>query len=351
MSPTVTRLPGAGRPAGLFSAAGIAAAVATAATGVVDWTVSDDQDRRLGLFHGVLNTAALGLQGMWLAARLAGYRRPAQGLGAASLAVTGAAAYLGGHLVFAKAVMVSRVAGADGPRRFRVTGRPRWEWPTCMPDDVAYRRRRQADLARAGLLSCGTGPDGLPCDRSYCTGRCSPASRARSAATGEDAPRPARMTARYAVAEARSSAGPSQKEIVMAFIIGANLDAWSRALVTLVRQERRPGQLGREYVMCRRSALPDPADLKAGCPDVEPWSARSDSPDSPDDRRRRRSRGSRCPSTAYKHRRRRDSCRHRPAVKTPPSRTARTTDDADRHHAVLEGLAHALSHHDEVMLY
>ncbi|MGH3420361.1 MAG: DUF2231 domain-containing protein, partial [Streptosporangiaceae bacterium] len=105
-------------PAGLFSAAGIVAAVATAATGVVDWTVSDDEDRRLGLFHGVLNTAALGLQGMSLAARLAGYRHTARGLGVASLAVTGAAAYLGGHLVFAKAVMVSRVAGADGPRRW-----------------------------------------------------------------------------------------------------------------------------------------------------------------------------------------------------------------------------------------
>ena len=36
-------------PAGVFTAAGIAAAVATAATGVVDWTVSDDQDRRVGL--------------------------------------------------------------------------------------------------------------------------------------------------------------------------------------------------------------------------------------------------------------------------------------------------------------
>jgi len=105
-------------PAGLFTAAGIVAAVATAATGVVDWTVSDDQDRRVGLFHGVLNTAALGLQGMSLAARLAGHRRTARGLGAAGLAVTGGAAYIGGHLVFAKAVMVSRVAGADGPRRW-----------------------------------------------------------------------------------------------------------------------------------------------------------------------------------------------------------------------------------------
>jgi nitrite reductase/ring-hydroxylating ferredoxin subunit len=52
-------------------------------------------------------------------------------LGAAGLAVTGAAAYLGGHLVFAKAVMVSRVAGADGPRRWvRVIEEPE------LPDDV-----------------------------------------------------------------------------------------------------------------------------------------------------------------------------------------------------------------------
>jgi len=105
-------------PAGLFTAAGIAAATAAAATGIVDWTVSDDQDRRVGLFHGVLNTAALGLQGLSLTARLAGHRGTARGLGAAGLAVTGAAAYLGGHLVFAKAVMVNRVAGADGPRRW-----------------------------------------------------------------------------------------------------------------------------------------------------------------------------------------------------------------------------------------
>src|SRR5215831_14786370 len=70
-------------PAGLFTAAGIAAATATAATGIVDWTVSDDQDRRLGLFHGVLNTAALGLQGLSLTARLTGRRRTAQTLGAA----------------------------------------------------------------------------------------------------------------------------------------------------------------------------------------------------------------------------------------------------------------------------
>src|ERR1700760_3400473 len=124
--------PGGGLdPAGLFTAVGLAAAVATAATGVVDWTVSDDQDRRVGLFHGVLNTAGPRPPGLSLTARLAGHRGTARGLGAAGLTVTGAAAYLGGHLVFAKAVMVSRVAGADGPRRWvRVIEELQ------MPDDV-----------------------------------------------------------------------------------------------------------------------------------------------------------------------------------------------------------------------
>jgi nitrite reductase/ring-hydroxylating ferredoxin subunit/uncharacterized membrane protein len=104
--------------AGLLSAAGILAAGATALTGVTDWTVSDDQDRRIGLLHGLLNTVALGLQGASLGTRMAGHRSTARALGAASLTVTAAAGYLGGHLVFTKGVMVSRVAWATGPRRW-----------------------------------------------------------------------------------------------------------------------------------------------------------------------------------------------------------------------------------------
>jgi len=104
--------------AGMISAAGILAACATALTGLSDWAVSDDQDRRVGLFHGLLNTAALGIQGASLAARMAGHRDTARALGVASLTVTAAAGYLGGHLVFTKGVMVNRVAWAVGPRRW-----------------------------------------------------------------------------------------------------------------------------------------------------------------------------------------------------------------------------------------
>lgn len=105
-------------PAGMLSAASILAAGATAVTGLTDWTVSDDRDRRVGLFHGLLNTAALGLQGASLGTRIAGHRGTARALGAASLTVTAAAGYLGGHLVFTKGVMVSRVAWTTGPRRW-----------------------------------------------------------------------------------------------------------------------------------------------------------------------------------------------------------------------------------------
>ena len=67
-------------PAATLSAAGLAAAVGTVATGVTDWTVSDGEDRRVGLFHGLLNTAGVALQ-----ARVAGRaadRTPPAGPGA-----------------------------------------------------------------------------------------------------------------------------------------------------------------------------------------------------------------------------------------------------------------------------
>jgi len=158
--------------AGLLSAAGIVAAGATALTGISDWTVSDEQDRRVGLFHGLLNTAALGLQGASLGTRMAGHRRTAGALGAASLAVTAAAGYLGGHLVFTKGVMVNRVAWAVGPRRWTRTLQD-----ADLPDDsptAVEAEGRQIMLYRAdgnlyamdnicghagGLLSRGTVAD------------------------------------------------------------------------------------------------------------------------------------------------------------------------------------------------
>jgi nitrite reductase/ring-hydroxylating ferredoxin subunit len=144
--------PGRGMDAaGMLSAAGILAAGATAVTGLTDWTVSDDEDRRVGLAHGLLNTAALGLQCASLGTRLAGHRGPARALGVASLTVTAAAGYLGGHLVFAKGVMVSRVAWSTGPRRW-VRALPEADLPDDSPAAVVAEGRQIMLYRHGGTL-------------------------------------------------------------------------------------------------------------------------------------------------------------------------------------------------------
>ena len=105
-------------PAATLSVAGLLAAAATVATGVTDWSVSDGEDRRVGLFHGLLNVAGVTLQGASLAVRLGGHRSSARALSASSLTVTAASGFIGGHLVQGRAVMVSRVATTTGPGRW-----------------------------------------------------------------------------------------------------------------------------------------------------------------------------------------------------------------------------------------
>jgi nitrite reductase/ring-hydroxylating ferredoxin subunit len=156
-------------PAGTLSAAGLLAALATVATGVTDWSVSDSEDRRVGLFHGLLNLTGVTLQGASLAARLAERRQAARALSAASLAITAAAGYVGGHLVQGRAVMVSRVATNTGPDRWvRAMAEPDLVEDTLTGVDVEGRKvllhRRGQDVRglddvcshAGGLLSRGT---------------------------------------------------------------------------------------------------------------------------------------------------------------------------------------------------
>ena len=87
-----------------------------AATGVVDWSVAEGGDRRLGLVHGLINIGALGLIGVAVACDVWDQALAARLLGGLAVGVMGAGAYLGGHLVFGRGVMVDHTAWTTGPR-------------------------------------------------------------------------------------------------------------------------------------------------------------------------------------------------------------------------------------------
>jgi nitrite reductase/ring-hydroxylating ferredoxin subunit len=111
-------LVGAHKSAGVLSAAGSAAGVGAAATGIADWSDTYGRDRRLGVLHGLLNVGGLALQTLSLGARLHGRKTRAMMLSVAGLSVSSAAAYLGGELVFGRGVMVNRDAWVSGPENW-----------------------------------------------------------------------------------------------------------------------------------------------------------------------------------------------------------------------------------------
>ena len=137
-------LVGAGRSAGVLQAAGSAAAVATAATGIADWTGTHGRERRMGTAHGLLNVAGLGLQLMSLSARLRRRRGRAVLLSAAGFGVSSAAAFLGGELVFGRGTMVNHDAWLAGPAR----------WTPVLPEaELADQAVRKVEVeGRAVLL-------------------------------------------------------------------------------------------------------------------------------------------------------------------------------------------------------
>jgi len=82
---------------------------------------------------------------------MAGHRGTARALGVAGLTVTGAAAYIGGHLVFTKGVMVNRVGWAVGPRRW-VRALPEADVPDDTPVSVEAEGRQVMLYRHGGRL-------------------------------------------------------------------------------------------------------------------------------------------------------------------------------------------------------
>lgn len=99
-------------------ATGLAGAVAAAAAGVTDWSDVDPPARRTGLFHGLLNTAAIGLFTTSLVLRRQGTRKNGRIVSLLGLTLLVCAARLGGQMVYKERAGVDRTAGAQYPREF-----------------------------------------------------------------------------------------------------------------------------------------------------------------------------------------------------------------------------------------
>jgi nitrite reductase/ring-hydroxylating ferredoxin subunit/uncharacterized membrane protein len=90
---------GTGRAAALLTAAGVAAAVPAAATGLADWSALHRHQQRVGLVHAAAQGSATALFAASLLVRAAGRRSSGQALAAGGLLAATAGGYLGGHLV------------------------------------------------------------------------------------------------------------------------------------------------------------------------------------------------------------------------------------------------------------
>src|SRR4051812_35119249 len=83
---------------------GLAGASFAALAGLTDWHVTDGSARRVGMAHGLLNVLSTGLYTASLIARSRRNRTAGRALALAGYVISGAAAYLGGSLVYGKQI-------------------------------------------------------------------------------------------------------------------------------------------------------------------------------------------------------------------------------------------------------
>ncbi|HEX4089423.1 MAG TPA: Rieske (2Fe-2S) protein [Trebonia sp.] len=88
----------AGRASATLIAAGVAAALPAAATGLADWSALHTHQQRVGLVHAIAQAGATLLFAGSLLARLSGRRGNGLALAAGGLATATVGGYLGGHL-------------------------------------------------------------------------------------------------------------------------------------------------------------------------------------------------------------------------------------------------------------
>lgn len=137
---------------------GIAAGVGSAVTGIADWQHTHEEDRRVGLVHGLVNTAATALYVMsWLDRRRGHHIR---GIAASALgyAITVGGAYLGGALVFESGIGIDQSGG-----RLRTR-----QWTPVLPASSLNGKPVRVEVDGVGLVVCQTKPGEVSAFGEFC---------------------------------------------------------------------------------------------------------------------------------------------------------------------------------------
>jgi nitrite reductase/ring-hydroxylating ferredoxin subunit/uncharacterized membrane protein len=130
---------------------GILANLGSAVTGVADWQHTHEEDRRVGLVHGVLNGLATGLYiTSWLYRRRGRHGRGIA-ISAIGYGITAGASYLGGALVFDSGVGIDQSG-----ERLRT---PDW-LPVLPVQSLQNGKPQRVEVDGVGLVLCRTGDNG-----------------------------------------------------------------------------------------------------------------------------------------------------------------------------------------------
>ncbi len=125
-------------------ALGIAGAIAAAVTGLSDWRYLSGGSRRMGVAHGLLNTAGLALNITSLALRAKGSRSAGRLAFLTGFSINGAAAHLGGELSYNYGLRVNRnVFEQDGPDEYV---------PVLEESDLSDSGMRRVEVDGVGVL-------------------------------------------------------------------------------------------------------------------------------------------------------------------------------------------------------
>src|SRR5438552_4450884 len=137
-----------GKAADVLVGVGCAGAVGAALTGLADWQDTYGHERRTGLAHALLNTAALTLFLTSLSLRRNGARPVGILASLTGYSLALAASYLGGDLVFRMGTQVNRTAWLEGPD----------EWTPVLPEyDLGESQLKRVMAGDVPVLLCRQG--------------------------------------------------------------------------------------------------------------------------------------------------------------------------------------------------